>query len=303
MSGVSPVQAEGELLQGRVVEHRGKSLTVTDESGNRIRCHIRTRLGQAAVGDRVLWLAIDDQQGRVEKILPRTTLLSRPSRQGQTRPVAANLDQVAVLVSSKPECDLLLLDQFLVITEHIPLPVLIVLNKCDLPGTEQVRSQLDVYSELGYDTLEISAKFDQGMAALEQNLKAHCSILVGQSGVGKSTLTNRLLPEAGLVTRAVSQATGHGRHTTTATTLYELPYGGELIDSPGVNIFGLANIDAVRLAQGYREIHAAAPHCRFHNCMHLAEPGCEVRRRLDTGAVSEERYGRYLKLREKLSVG
>lgn len=295
-------QSSTAMRTGRVVEHRGKSLTVESESGERILCRIRTKLGAATVGDHVQWLCTQDGQGRVEKILPRQSLLSRPGRQGCTRPVAANLDQVVVLISVKPAQDLLLLDQYLVMAEYIPLSVLIVLNKHDLPGTDELRGQLKVYSDLEYPIIEISAKFEQGLDQLAEQLQSHCSILVGQSGVGKSTLTNRLLPGTNLTTRAVSDSTGHGRHTTTATSLYKMPNGGELIDSPGVNVFGLADIDYSRLAEGFREIAAASASCRFHNCRHLAEPGCQVRQQVDSGEISSDRYKRYLKLREKLAI-
>lgn len=294
--------AAPDLQPGLVVEHRGKSLTIEDRQGQRIRCRIRSKLGQTAVGDEVMWLCTQDGQGRVEQILPRRSLLSRPARQGQTRPVAANLDQLVVLLSIKPDPDLLLLDQYLVMAEDLGLSVLVIVNKSDLPETDKLLEALRVYAQLGYPVLEISAKQDQGMDVLKQQLQSHRSILVGQSGVGKSTLTNRLLPGMDLVTREVSQSTGHGRHTTTSTSLYRLPEKGELIDSPGVNVFGLAEIDHGKLAQGFREIAEATPTCKFHNCQHLNEPGCEVKLRLEQGRIDPGRYARYLKLRDKLAI-
>jgi len=289
-----------DLQPGRVVEHRGKSLTVEDSEGSRWLCRIRSRLEPAAVGDQVLWSQSDEHQGRVEQILPRQTVLSRPAPRNRTRPVAANLDQLIAIVAPKPECDLLLLDQYLVICENSDLPVLILLNKCDLAEAGTIQSALAPYSQLGYEVLKISAKLEDGLPALKHHLQQHCSILVGQSGVGKSTLTNRLLPGIELVTREVSDATGHGRHTTTATSLYKLPNGGELIDSPGVNVFGLAEIDNAKLARGYREIARASEACRYHNCQHLNEPGCTVQQQVEQGLIHADRYARYLKLRDKL---
>ncbi|MGB1541227.1 MAG: ribosome small subunit-dependent GTPase A, partial [Cycloclasticus sp.] len=140
----------------------------------------------------------------------------------------------------------------------------------------------------------------KGLDTLRTRLRNESSILVGQSGVGKSTITNALLPDLDLQTKALSKTSGLGKHTTTSSTLYKLPEGGDIIDSPGVNIFGLAHITEQTLAYGYREINQLADQCKYANCQHLKEPNCAVKDAVDKGDISKQRYLRYLKLRDKL---
>jgi len=297
-------QSTSELLNGRVIAHLGKALIIEDEDGNVFRCHKRTQLEQSAVGDNVLWLKTEDDAGRVEQVLPRRSLLSRPGKRGDTRPVAANLDQIVVILAVKPNIDALLLDQYLVVCENQDLTPLIVLNKCDLLDDESTlttQSIINDYQQLGYEVLKTSAKENSDLTALKQQLHNKVSLLVGQSGVGKSSIINALLPDLSLQTKTLSNASGLGKHTTTATTLYKLPDGGDILDSPGVNIFGLANISEFALADGYREIKQYAEQCKYSNCIHIKEPKCEVKAQLEKGNISENRYRRYLKLREKLS--
>ena len=158
-----------------------------------------------------------------------------------------------------------------------------------------------LYRRLGYEVIEVSAAKKTGLDMLRERLKDKTSILVGQSGVGKSTITNALLPDLDIQTKALSTASGLGKHTTTSSTLYKLPEGGDIIDSPGVNIFGLAHITEQNLAYGYREIKQLADQCKYSNCLHLKEPKCAVKDGVDNGSVSKQRYLRYLKLRDKLA--
>jgi len=292
------------LITGRVIAHLGQSLLIEDDQGKIARCKKRSRLEQPAVGDNVEWIRTEDDAGRVEKILERRSLLSRPAKNGSVRPVAANLDQIVVILAVKPSIDALLLDQYLIVCELQGIAPLIVLNKVDLLD-EASRLETDalikIYRGLGYEILEVSALEKTGLENLRQRLQGEISILVGQSGVGKSSITNALLPDLALQTKVLSTASGLGKHTTTATTLYKLPEGGDIIDSPGVNIFGLANINEQTLAYGYREIKAWAEHCKFSNCLHIKEPKCAVKDKVEEGAISKQRYLRYLKLRDKLS--
>lgn len=292
------------LLKGQIVAHLGKALIVEDEDGLTARCKKRTQLEQPAVGDYVEWIRTEEDAGRVEKVLERRSLLSRPAKNGHTRPVAANLDQIVVIIAVKPAIDPLLLDQYLIVCEFQEIKPLIVLNKVDLLDDESRKSTdqlILVYRNLGYEVIEVSAADKTGLDTLRQRLRNETSILVGQSGVGKSTITNALLPDLELQTKTLSSASGLGRHTTTSSTLYKLPEGGEIIDSPGVNIFGLAHITEQNLAYGYREIKQLADHCKYSNCLHLKEPKCAVKEGVDKGEVSKQRYLRYLKLRDKLA--
>lgn len=292
------------LLKGRIVAHLGKALIVEDSDGNTARCKKRTQLEQPAVGDYVEWIRTEHDAGRVEKILARDSLLSRPSKNGNTRPVAANLDQIVVILAVKPNIDPLLLDQYLIVCEFQKIAPLIILNKVDLLDDESrkdINELVVIYKDLGYDVVEVSAADKTGLNDLRKRLQGKTSLLVGQSGVGKSTITNALLPDLELQTKTLSTASGLGKHTTTASTLYKLPEGGEIIDSPGVNIFGLAHITEQNLAFGFREINSAADQCKYSNCLHVKEPKCAVKDKVDSGVISKQRYLRYLKLREKLT--
>ncbi|ORU89553.1 MAG: ribosome small subunit-dependent GTPase [Cycloclasticus sp. symbiont of Poecilosclerida sp. M] len=291
-------------IKGRIVAHLGKALIVEDDEGHTARCQKRTQLEQPAVGDYVEWIRTEEGAGRVEKVLERRSLLSRPAKNGKLRPVAANLDQIVVILAVKPAIDALLLDQYLIVCEFQGIKPLIVLNKIDLlddNSRESTDELIHIYDNIGYEILDVSAAEHTGLDALRKRLQNETSILVGQSGVGKSSITNALLPDLELQTKTLSTASGLGKHTTTSSTLYKLPEGGEIIDSPGVNIFGLAHVTEQNLAHGFREIEQLAGECKYANCVHLKEPSCAVKEGVESGAISKQRYLRYLKLREKLS--
>ena len=299
----SPKQASQTLLKGRIVAHLGKALLIEDGDGNTARCKKRTQLQQPAVGDYVEWIRTEHDAGRVEKILERRSLLSRPTKSGKTRPVAANLDQIVIILAVKPSIDPLLLDQYLTVCEFQDIAPLIVLNKIDLLDQilrNSIGELVLLYKNLGYEVIEISAKDKLGLEALRKRLQNETSILVGQSGVGKSSITNALLPDLDLQTKAISAASGLGKHTTTSSTMYKLLDGGDIIDSPGVNIFGLSHITEQNLAYGFREIRELAEQCKYSNCLHVKEPHCAVKEGVETGGVAKKRYLRYLKLRDKI---
>lgn len=300
---VTPVSASAQQ-EGLIISHLGQGLAVENASGEIILCHTLRRLGLAAVGDRVVWEPCDGNLGRVLEILPRRSLLTRPGYAGKLRAVAANLDQVLVVTAPEPEPDWLLVDQYLAACEHRGLGAAIILNKIDRAADrEAIRLALADYEAIGYPCFQISAKRGEGLAALREELNGRCSMLAGQSGVGKSSLTNALLPDKQLRTRELSEKAGLGRHTTTAATLYHLPDGGDLIDSPGVAVFGLAEMNGQDLASGYREFRPRLDDCRFRDCRHVNDKGCAVREAAENGSISAARYQRYLKLLEKLRLG
>lgn len=287
------------LLQGLVISHLGKGIAV--ESDHRLYlCQTLRKLESIAVGDRVEFTPTGDDLGRIEKLLPRRSVLKRPGRNSETRPVAANIDNVFIVFAVEPDCDFLLVDQYLAICENNNFNAALVLNKIDLPGVDGLAHETNNYQSLGYPLHQVSASQRIGITELTRSLNNHVSIFAGQSGVGKSSLTSLLLPDKELKTNAVSATTRHGRHTTTAATLYHLPEGGDLIDSPGVAIFGLAGLNAQQLAWGYREFQPLLPECRFHNCRHELDQGCAIRRAAENQDISMARYQRYLKLRKKL---
>lgn len=299
----APTSDRAELLQGLVVSHLGKGLAVETKTGDIILCHTRSRrLGEATVGDRVLWMPCEGEQGRVEEILPRTSLLARPGYAGKLRHVAANLDRVLVVTAPTPEPDWLLVDQYLAVCEHRAIAAELVFNKIDLAvDRATIDASLADYVSIGYPVHTLSARTRQGLAELRLSLRDHCIMLAGQSGVGKSSLTNALLPDKNLRVGEISEKSGLGRHTTTAATLYHLPEGGDLIDSPGVAVFGLAEISGQDLAWGYREFKPLIPHCRFNDCRHTHDKDCAVRAAAESGVIPPARYQRYLKLLDKLA--
>ncbi len=288
-----------ELIEGLVISHLGQGIAV-EISGTIFLCQTRRKLETVAVGDKVLISKSSSEQGRIEQILPRRSLLKRPGRNKKTRPVAANIDKIYVVFATEPHCDFLLIDQYLAICENKNIDVVLVLNKIDLTNLEDIEVELQQYQTLGYDLHKVSAKQNIGIAELKTALNHHINIFTGQSGVGKSSLTNALIPDKQLKTNTVSEITKHGRHTTTAATLYHLPEGGDLIDSPGVAIFGLADLTEQQLAWGYREFQPLLEQCLFNNCRHLKDKGCAVRSAAENGEISMQRYQRFLKLREKM---
>ncbi|MEW6036892.1 MAG: ribosome small subunit-dependent GTPase A [Pseudomonadota bacterium] len=285
-----------EVRKGRVVCHLGKGLAVEDETGRIVLCHTRRRLGDAAVGDHVRWEACEGDQGRVLEILPRRSSLLRPAYGGRIRVVAANLDRVFVVLAPEPEPDWLLADQILAVCECRHIAAALILNKIDLAGASALASALHDYESAGYQVFRISTRTGAGLDALKSVLHSDCSMLSGQSGVGKSSLTNALLPERNLRVGELSAHSGLGRHTTTSATLYPLPGGGELIDSPGVAVFGLAEVAPAELAQAYRDFRPYLGKCRFNDCRHVTDKGCAVREAVEAGMLSPARYERYLKL-------
>ncbi len=287
------------LFQGLVIAHLGQGIAV-EHNGSIWLCQTRRKLDTVAVGDQVMLSESAPQQGRIEEILPRRSVLLRPARGDKARPVAANIDTVYVIFAVEPFCDFLLLDQYLAICENHNFGAALVLNKTDLPVSLDIEHELSHYQQLGYPLYRVSATAHNGLDTLKTALNQSLSIFVGQSGVGKSSLTNALIPDKELKTNTISATTKHGRHTTTAATLYHLPEGGDLIDSPGVAIFGLADMTSRQLAYGYREFQPLLDECQFNNCSHVSDKGCAVRAAAEQGSIALTRYQRFLKLREKM---
>ena len=288
-----------DLSEGLVVAHLGQGIAV--EVGEQtVLCQTLRKLETIVVGDQVMISMSSAEQGRIEQLLPRRSVLQRPSRSEKTRPVAANIDTIFVVFAAEPDCDFLLIDQYLAICENCNIAAGLIFNKIDLPPPASVEQELSYYQTLGYNLYKVSAKQNIGITELKQVLTAQNSMFAGQSGVGKSSLTNALIPEKSLKVNSVSTTTRHGRHTTTAASLYHLPGGGNLIDSPGVAIFGLAGMSESQLAWGFREFQAYIGNCRFNDCRHVNDKDCAVRLAVENGKIAAVRYQRYLKLREKM---
>jgi ribosome biogenesis GTPase len=253
-------------------------------------CVTRGKKGGVACGDHVRFESTSAGKGVIEQIEPRRNLLYR-SDEFKAKLIAANVDQAAIVVAAVPAFHEELLIRCLVACEVADIPALIVLNKADLPETEALARKLAPYVDLGYPLLLVSAREDVG--TLEQRLAGHITVLVGASGVGKSTLLNRLVPEANATTGEISLALDAGRHTTTHARLFHLPDGGDLVDSPGMQEFGLKHLDLASLMAAFPEIHSRHGQCRFYNCRHLKEPGCAVLEAAKEGSILASRLRVY----------
>ena len=290
----------GSEQQGLVIAHFGVQVDVEAldgaERGQVRRCHRRANLPALVTGDRVVWRADNQQSGVIVALQPRRTELYRPDHRGQLKPVAANVDRLVIVFAALPQPHRNLIDRYLVAAEQAQLEPLLVLNKADLlelPEHAEIRTWLDDYAALGYRTLCLSATAGDGLDTLRRELRGHVNVFVGQSGVGKSSLINALLPDADLRVGALSEMTGKGTHTTTTARLFHFPEGGDLIDSPGIREFGLMHISHEDLLDGFIEFRPFLGHCRFRDCQHLHEPGCALLAAVASGAISPGRMNSY----------
>ena len=300
----------GDRITGVVVTRYGANLDVEDDQGTIHRCTSRRKLSGIVTGDRVIWQAGEHGTGIVLEYLPRETLLTRPDDLGREKPVAANIDQIVVVSvarSSKESAYVLnhnLIDRYVVAAENLGVKPLLLFNKIDLlTGEERARLEADVqvYQAITYRCLLTSTKTGEGMAQLADELGDHTSIFVGESGVGKSSLIDTLLPNHALRIGEVSAGSGKGQHTTTATRLYPLPSRGRLIDSPGVREFGLGRCTSDEAAYGFIEFRPLFGQCKFHNCGHIAEPGCAVKAAVASGQIHRRRYENYIEIVQSLA--
>jgi ribosome biogenesis GTPase len=293
------IAAEQPAQQGLVIIRHGATLGIDDGSGRIYRCQTRQNIGHPVCGDRVIWQQVDEHTGVVTALQPRESVLSRPDYSGRHKPLAANISQLVIVLAPKPEPSGYLLDQYLVTAETIKIPPLIAINKIDLLSAvsdSEFISRFAIYAEIGYPIIHISAKQEHGLDTLIDHLKDQTSILLGQSGVGKSSLINALLPQHDIETGRLSAATGLGRHTTSAATCYKLPQGGKLIDSPGVRSFRLTDLSRQELEQGFAEFRPYIGQCRFHNCTHGHEPECAIQSAVARGEISRLRLENFLRL-------
>lgn len=255
------------------------------------------------VGDDVEILPISENEATIEKILPRRSWLSRAvdGKAYKEHIVATNIDQIVVIMSTKnPAFKSGLLDRYLIIAEKNKLHAVICLNKIDLDDPASYRDHKTSYEKIGYPFIYTSVLTGEGMEQLKNTLTDKVSVLVGHSGVGKSSVINYLEPEYRVKVGDVSDRTRKGTHTTTHVQLYPLSFGGFLIDTPGIRELGLWNIYQDELPEYYPEFKKLAPHCRFNNCKHRNEPDCAVKAAVRSGEVSRERYENYLQIYDSL---
>jgi ribosome biogenesis GTPase len=291
--------ALGPEQEGLVVAHYGTQVAVESAPGISQRCHLRANLEGLVTGDRVVWCE-GDPMGVVVAQRERHSVLSRPDPYGKLKPVAANIDQILLVIAPFPEPHANLIDRYLVAAEVVGIEPVILLNKMDLLApSPNLRAALDellsIYPTLGYRVLRTSIT-DSGLEELHGALRERTSVFVGQSGVGKSSLVNVLLPDADIRVGALSENTQKGTHTTTTAQLLHLNCGGTLIDSPGIREFGLWHMSKEQVEQGFREFRALLGTCKFRDCQHEQEPGCAILDAMHSGAISATRLDSYRRI-------
>ncbi|MGI9250149.1 MAG: ribosome small subunit-dependent GTPase A [Pseudohongiellaceae bacterium] len=296
----SSVDSALEQCNGRVVGHYGKQLEVEALGDDRsvvaavtARCHQRANLPPVVAGDLVVWEADEDGQGVVVARGQRRNAFGRASGR-VNKPMAANVDLVLVMVAVVPEAFCGLIDRYVVAVEALGLPLLLVINKSDLmdeSNVARIDGMVSLYGSLGYPVHLISVRDGDGLAALNEKLTGLTAVLVGQSGVGKSSLVNALgvrdLAQTGALSKRKSK--GKGTHTTTTARLYHL-VNFNLIDSPGIREFGLDHIEEADIWRGFVEFRPFLGQCKYRDCSHQHEPGCALREALARGQLRQERF-------------
>ena len=297
----------GDEQPGLVIARYGHQVDVESLSTGEpllFRCHIRANLASLVPGDRVIWCPGTGQTGVIVARDERRNELLRPDRYNNLKPVAANIDHILIVLAPEPEPHDNLIDRYLVAAEITGIPPVLLLNKADLLNQDnraEIESLLKRYRALGYATAQVSAATGERMAALDALVQNQTNVFVGQSGVGKSSLIQRLLPHEQLRVGEISEATGKGTHTTTTARLYHLEQGGALIDSPGIREFGLWHMTPDQLEYGFVELRALRGQCRFRNCRHAGEPGCALDEAVETGRISPQRLASFRRIRAELS--
>jgi ribosome biogenesis GTPase / thiamine phosphate phosphatase len=288
-------------VPARVIESFGRRVRVEMADGSTSPAELFGKRLTCVCGDEVTIRNPSPASGDVVKVVTvaaRRTTFARTDSRGRTEPLAANLSVLAVIFAPEPPPDPYIADRYLAGAALAGITAIVVANKSELPSAADAQFQALVreYEGAGYEVMRLSAHATDSVAPLKARLVGTVAMLVGQSGMGKSTLTNTLAPESSRPTRTLSEATGEGRHTTVSTALFRIPGGGELIDSPGVRDYAPPPVEDANVQVGWPEIIALAPQCRFNNCLHLREPRCAVTKAVAAGKIAERRYESYKRL-------
>lgn len=279
------------MIEGTIVSAHGRQYLVELTAGETLLCFPRGKRSEVACGDLVHVQRSSDTQGVIDSILPRSTLLYR-SNEFRQKLIAANVTQIIIVVATEPPYSDELISRGIVAAESQDMKTLIVFNKCDLSDRIALTSMaLAPFEKIGYPVLRLSARSDA--EALRPYLSGQTSVLVGQSGMGKSTLTNALLHDANAPTREISTALKAGKHTTTHATLYRFDTHSALIDSPGLQEFGLRHLSKNAIEHGFLELRSLQGQCRFRNCHHGREPDCAVHSAVRRGEIDPRRYAAF----------
>lgn len=290
-------------LKGTVISYFGNSVAVEGENGQVFQCHLKRNQELPVVGDSVSWQLEQGETGIILEIMPRKSVLVRGDNKGKSKAIAANIDNILIVMAPPPIFSEYLVDRYLVAAELSNIQPIIVINKCDLldeAGRAALLERLKPYAEIPYPVVLSSVYKNLGFDELNSLLRDKTSVLVGPSGVGKSSIISTISEQDIRVTEV--SAKGAGKHTTTATRLYHLPRGGQLIDSPGVREFNLWQVTPQEILKGFKEFHFEKANCRFRDCKHTAEPGCAVQEAIEDGKISRQRFDNYLELMKHAHV-
>ncbi len=277
---------------GLVITRYGQRLLVEAESGEMLQCTGRRNIELSVAGDQVIYQTTDNGEGVVTALLARENSLVRSQKL-----IAANIDELWLVVAIEPHYQFELIDRYLVVAENANLPINIVVNKIELSSDfDKVKRDFSMYESAGYNVSYLSVNEKINIAEFKSQLNDKTHIFLGQSGVGKSSLINELIPDLNLRVNEISTKSKLGKHTTTNTTLYHIPSGGDLIDSPGIREFKLDELTDKEILSGFKEFKPFIGQCKFRNCAHIKEPKCAIKTAVESGDIHPLRYANYLQL-------
>lgn len=298
---MSDFSVSNSNLKATVKRFYGATAVVQLEDGSECSAETNRRNKSLVCGDEVF---LEDRNGSylIVEASARRSEFSRTDGYGRKKVIAANVDQILLVIAPQPEPHLKAIDRYWVAARNSEIPMCLVANKSDQPSSPLMHDFENLYGELGLPLYFVSAKTKDGLSSLKEVLSGKVSVLVGQSGVGKSSLVNSLCQEADTKVAELSEKRSEGRHTTTTTDFYDLGGGARILDSPGIREFGLDHYDQQSLELGFQEIAAVAVNCRFRDCVHLNTPGCAVQEASEQGRIDFRRLESYLDLLSKIDI-
>lgn len=296
------------LKPGIVISRFGNQADIEDTSGKVFRCGIRKNIRDITTGDNILWKedsANSDFKGIIEFVYDRISELLRPDFYDGLKPVAANITKIFIVTSILPELSTNIIDRYIVACEEQKIKPIIVVNKIDMLTTDSfnnLKCKLEIYTNLGYKVIYISTKTNVGIDELKEEIANQQVVLVGQSGVGKSSIVNSLSTSPKAQTNVVSEISGLGQHTTTVSKLYHIDENGIIIDSPGIREFALWNLSQQQIAFNFIEFRKYIGSCKYKDCKHINEKGCSIIEAVDSNDIFKERYENYVKILSTINL-